>query len=239
MALYLIDRANRIPTIKSALINSGVLTTVLYETATDLIFTTPRSNKVIRITSTNLMYIGTAWVSGTTLTDVRTLDGGSSTQPDPYDWAIIVTPDVLAFVYKSGTGSSGRCSSIIFTSSVDGTYRFALCFTSDSGAFSNTLSYETTSSNLAFTAIPIAQFGNALLVDGNGFYFTTDMFFKYVTDNKLIPSPAKGIKAVLNGGPYTSQGYYKFGNDVVIQGWYTNNAGSQQQANILIPNGLI
>lgn len=238
MAIYLVDRANRIPSIKAALTAAGVLTTVLFENSSNLIFTSPRSNKVIQITSNNISLIGTSWTSGTTITDSRTIDAGSSSAPDPFDWAIIVTPDVLAFVYKSGTAATGRCSSTIFTTTVDGSVRLALGHTSENGAFSTTYSYETTTVNLAPYIVPIAQYANALLVDSNGFYFATDIFYKYLTDNKLIPSPAKGIKAVLNGLT-SAQGFFKFGNDIVVQGWYTNNTSNPMQANILITNGAV
>lgn len=239
MAYYLIDRANRIPSIKAALINAGVLTTTLFESATDLIFTTPRSNKVIRINNNALIWLGTSWTSGTTLTDVRNIDNGSSGAIDPFDWAVVVTPDLLAFVYKSGSTASGRCSAVIFTTTTDGALRLALGFTSESGTFSNTYCYETTTVALAPIIVPISQFANGLLTDGSGFYFSTDMVFKYLSDNKIISSPAKGIKAVLNGGITQSQGYFKFGNDMVVQGWFTNNGGNPMQSNILIPNGLI
>lgn len=237
MAIYLVDRASRIPSIKAALQAAGVLVTTHFENTADLVVTTTRSNKVIRLTSDGRVFLGTAWTSGTNITDSRSVDNPSSGGGDPFDWATIVTPDVLAFVYKTGIGATGRCGSSIFVTTVSGTH-LALGSTTDATTFSDTWCYETDTVTLAPFIVPITQFANGLLVDNNGFFFTTDMYFKYLTNNQPILSPAKGIKAVLNGFNDT-QGFFKHGNDIVVTGWRTNDNGNPMQANIIIPNGMV
>lgn len=236
MSIYLLDRNNRIPSIKAALQAAGVVTTVHFENTTDLIVTTTRSNKVLRIRNDGSVWIGSAWTSGATITNSQTLLGSISM--DPYDWAIIVTPDILAFCCKNGTGNTGDCYSAIFTKTEDLSLFLAIGLSSSNSTNNNdSYCYDTTITASQATILSPISF-SGIVTDAAGYYYFTDIYLKTLSNNVLITSPAKGIKAILNGYMNT-QGFYKYGNDIVSQGWYTNDGGTSFFANVLIPNGNI
>lgn len=232
--IYPIDRNNRIPSIKSALQTAAVITTVFYETVNYLIFSTPRSNKVIKLQDNGNISFGDSWTSTTTITNEFILQQSI----DPYDWAIIVTPDILAFVAKNASGATGDCFAIIFGKSADAAKNLVSGTCSSSNSGYRYSCWDTTGA--AVQLKPVIYCTNEVAIDSSGYYYAFDYYLKTLNGNTVSASPLKGVKVVLNGILSTSQGYQKFGNDVVVNGRYANyNAAIEMGANLVITNGVI
>lgn len=234
--LYPIDRNSRIPSIKAALQAAGLITTLYYENNNYIIFSCPRSNKIIKLQDNSAIYFGDAWTSTTVITNEISIQ---STNIDPFDWNIVVTPDILAFVTKAGSGATGDCFSVSFGKSVDGSKNFVVgaCSTNNSGY---RYSCWDITSGPAIQLKPAILYGSESAVDGNGFYYSLDPYVKTLNGNVVYTSPVKGLKVVLNGVMSTSQAYYKFGNDLVVHGrWAAYNATADMGANFIILNGVI
>lgn len=234
--IYLIDRSSRIASIKSILQGAGLITNIYYETVNYLIFSSPRSNKIIKIQDTSFMSVGDAWTSTTTITNEVLINSNIS---DPYDWAIVITPDILAFTVKNGAGATADCFCVSFAKTVDASKNVVIGHGSPSNSSYRYSCWDITSG----TAIQLkpVQFGiNESAVDGSGFYYSLDHYVKTMNGNTVYPSPIKGLKIVLNGALSQSQAYQKFGNDIVVHGRFTNwNQISDMGANFIIINALI
>ncbi len=108
--LYSYGVSTIITDIKAALNAKGLITLVKYENATNLIFTTPLTSKVIKIAIENanftqlLAYYGDAWTSTTTITN-QVQFGNTVTSDDAKltGFDIIADTNFFAIIWKTGT----------------------------------------------------------------------------------------------------------------------------------------
>lgn len=110
--------------IEAALQAAGLLTSTLYQDATNLILNTQRFPRPLKFFSTNSLHVGDSYASGANLNNPLSLNtavtGLSSAQ-------MILTPDVLAFIVRLTTGPTVTVN--IFGTLEDGTpVAIGFCF---------------------------------------------------------------------------------------------------------------
>jgi hypothetical protein len=236
MALYLIDKTDPMTSIQNILQNAGILTTTYNKTANAFIFSTTMSNKVIYVGSDTTVRIGDAWTSGTTLTASK--DVMTATASVPYDWAVIITADILTFCFRDSTSDvSSNKYSIVFAKTEDGTKNLVLGFNTISSTSNNCWCYNTTNSPVT-EILPVGQYLGNSAKDSEGFFYKTNIYMREVTNNNLvILSPIKGIKAILTG-PMTT-GFDKYGSDIVTYAGFTSDSTFNFGCGLLIENGYL
>lgn len=231
MAIYLVDRTRRIASMKESLIAAGAVTTELYTGAWDFIFTSPFSNKVIRICENGTIYIGDAWTSGTTISNQKTVQG---TGADPVEWAIIVTPDVLAFCHRGGF-----VHSTVFCTTVDGTGKYVLAFCSADNSSQNQAWSWNTIPTVPVEMAPVSSLDSQIVRSPDGYYYQEDIYMREWNSGYVPhPSPMKGVKAIY-AGSIVSPAFDIYQSDVVLRAYRTQNSYGLFFGGIAITNGKV
>lgn len=230
MAVYPIDTTNKIGSIRAALDAAGVITAVLYESTSSLIFSTPRSDKIIRINNAGSVIIGDSYTSGATMNNERqvfetyggTISGGS---------AVIVSPDIicLAIAY-----SSTSFSSCVLGALTNGEYFCMGGSTETSTSYTdNTVSALNTTTGESLNPFTFRS-ANGRTVDDAGFYYTAPIYFKTMTGVLKDYTPV-GLSAILKEKPVSA--YELFGTSASTYIGHSAGVTYNLDANVIIPGG--
>jgi hypothetical protein len=211
MAVYAIDRSSDAATIngiEAALTAGDALTATLYKTSNRLIFSTPHSNKVIRLATSSLgrvhVYAGDAWVSGDAVTNQITINANAAGAPDAV--MVVITADVLAIAVHN---SANNVYAALFAraASVAAEY-LALGWTYNAGG---SYMYDTTNDRGVHVRTLAAS-----VIDATGYYYQMDPVIT-TEAGVLIATGISGVKTLLMGPDPSSAGV-TVGDDVIICG---------------------
>ena len=242
---YLIDCTSptaSVNSIESALISAGIRTATLYKDANNLIFTTPRSNKVIRIYTNAgfIFYFGDAWTSGVTITNQQTFSQGLVAQTNAM---MIVTPNAIHFTY---TGANPTDIQTCFIATLDDSvvnspanmpYLVGGFGTLGGSSYTKAQFWDTTNRLQLYPVnAPRMNF-----TDKNGNYVKSDCYLYYATTGYLAGKVVGGTW--LSKGNDSSAVALTYGNDVVLPvGVYISDAAFTAitvSSSWYIPNGAI
>lgn len=229
--IYPIDYTNTesvINSLDAALDDAGVIQTRHYKSASDLIVTLTRSSRVFRINVPSQMrlyiYYGTAYVSGTTISDSITIS--LITTGTSVSGCVAITGDVIAFAeYRGATVIAGALIGAI--NNEDET-EIAWGWSSPSSAplLHNTESRTQMHPNIYPKA----------LISTDGKYYMSDIVCMD-SAYTLMGVGVKGVKA-LHRPANTGMAYEIVGNDVIIPGGQANGDASIIPNSLYIPNAV-
>jgi hypothetical protein len=208
-SIYNVALANAIPDIVTALTAKGLITNILYQSATYLVFTTPLTSKVIKIyaatgTTSVVIYYGDAWTSGSTITNQVTFFSCSSgitlvSIIADTTWFFIACESSTSYMGYGYVGALSNGDVVVFG--------FA-----GSSSNSNNIGFDIT------TGIQIRPITfNRTIKDATGHLYSFPLYWVKITDNSIIldgtnPASTVGVKvagyvynsATIDKGP----GYY-------------------------------
>lgn len=213
---------NGIAEFKRVMIAAGLLGTIHYESTTIFIFSTIRSNKVIRVTNFLLMSVGDSYTSGTVVNNPVTVF-------NPYfnsAWVtgsiayLVVTPDILAFCHASPTDVA-VCHSIIFGRLDNTEY---IIITSTSSGTGADASYPNRWYNSSINEILMPVFtARTPTIDSLNNFHTFDMPFKNESTNIYRAGKIVGAKWIFKP-PITSEPIQIFNPDILISMQYERSS---------------
>lgn len=188
--------------------------TVLYSTAYELIFSTPRvPSHVIRLSLSStygsiVWYLGDTWTSTTSITNSVTLDSGGSTN-SIVEMDVIVTPDLFMFVYKNAFPAYIY---LTFGSLSNGNL-FVMCGRRNQGGTFITKNIT------ANTSLNPNSYGMTI-ASATGYYYKTDLYM--MNGNQLVGT-VNGMKALAMVRPDVTSSilYTAVGNDIVVSHYLT------------------
>lgn len=235
MAVYPIDCVNGnagiIASIKSALLAADIVTTIHYEVAPFLIFTSTRSNKVIKIDVTNGVYIGDAYTSGSTVTNQKNIVVPGNILIS--SGSVIVSPDYLVFALRS---SSAINFNAIFGVTDVGGVNVAYGSQSSTTAVSSCLAWNCANTT-PVELLPAYTIITPILAPDN-FWYQSDMYFKDVATNVLLPNPMKSMK-MLSKGREIEYNVLIYGDDALVNLGYIKATANLTDCCMLLVGGNV
>jgi len=212
--IYALDPTNNtslITSLKAALTSAGILQTLHYEDAANLIVTLTRNNRVFKFTASSIRYLtyyGTSYVSGVTIADSVTLNSVQS--GTGVSDALIVTGDLLAIVeYRGATYTYD-----VLIGNINNEQQTSIAW-----GWSSISSVPLLHNTVNMTQMYINVYPKAL-ASMDGKYYMSDVV---CMNNALVLEGigVKGLKA-LHMGMNTSNAYVVVGNDVIVPGGRAN-----------------
>lgn len=233
MAIYSIDWSSDttiIASIKSGLTTAGILTTNHYETSSRLIVTTERSNKLIRFVagSTRLqVYIGDSWSSGDAVTNQVTIQ--SNATGTMTNGALIITGDVLYIGQRDSAATPNHVNAMFVR--VDSVTAEYIAMGWNCSTANNIQAMRDTTNDAGVILFPM----KSTLISSSGYYYEVDI--PAATPGGLLLGDAlKGVKCLMRDW-IRSTLYQEYGDDVAVQGGYTDGALSYFPASFIIADG--
>jgi hypothetical protein len=233
MAIYSIDwssDANITASIKNALTTAGILTTNHYETTNRLIVTTARSNKLIRfvIGGTRIqVYIGDSWSSGDAVTNQVTIN--SNATATMVQGALIITDKIL-YIGQRDNAASPYHVNAMFTR-VDSVTAEYIAMGWNCSTANGTQAMRDTTNNAGVILFPM----KSTLISSDGYYYEVNIPAA-TPGGLLLGSALQGVKCLMRDW-IRSTLYQEYGNDVAVQGGWTDGLSNYFPSSFIIANG--
>lgn len=228
---------NSIAEMKRVLNLSGLITQIYYESPTYLIFSSPRFNKVIKLTSVLALFVGDAWTSGSTITNeiAVNLPYSQSWGSGSAAW-FVVTPDIMCFTTGHPTdtkycnfwaiGKLDTGDSIIISS----------CSNNQDSGGSNCARWYNSTTNEQYTPT-FSPFG--MMTDAGNYFNTFDIPFKTAGTSIYRPGALVGAKFLFKA-PSLNEAIQIFNPDVVVSfRYFKTTQWLDFQCSLLILNGNV
>lgn len=238
MAIYQFDTTvNGISEMKRILnLAGGVITNILFESTTSIIFSTPRSNKLIRITNTLNLFVGDSYTSGSTMVnEVLICTPFDNIYSSTFNAWMIITPDIVC--YSVSHPSSTSNTAFWMLGKLNNNDFCVLSGDSGSTQSTNNFSrwYNTTQ---AIQLVP-AFIPSGIMTDNANFYTTYDMPFKIAGIDQYFSGKLNGLKW-LQKAFSQNESIQIFGNDIVVGCKQMHNTGIVGiSTSLLILNGNV
>lgn len=235
--LYQMDQSlNAIAEFKRVMQAAGLISNIYYETTSWLIFSTPRSNKVIKVSGTLTLFVGDSWTSTTTITNEVAVN-----VPFNGSWAsgsavwLIVTPDILCLT--SGHPTSTTYCNFWALCKLDNGDNIIIGSTASSQDGGNSFSRWFNTTDNEHYSPTFSPYG--LMTDANNYYNTFDLPFKSAGTNLYRPGVLMGAKFLFKA-PSLNEAIQIFNPDIVVSfRFFKHTSWLDFQCSLLILNGNI
>lgn len=217
-------------TLRDALIASGKMGTIYYDSGNNIVFSLIGHQGVIKIMASSI-YHGDAWTSTTTITNQISLFIPFNAVAAGMDSVLVTGPGYIAITLNQG--ASPGIGTFVFTIDTDGRDIFLGFGTMGSTSYNNTYCYDLVTREELFPALR----PRGLLTDASGLLFTIEVILKN-TGNFIKTTSITNIKVLCLD--YINSTHSVYGTeDVAVSANLTSDGGSSFGVNLLLLKGNI